>query len=151
MLKRMISYFYKRPHYFPHLRFPHLWFFGYLSYLTLFRREPFRPRFKFSCIMTKRRNIFSSYLVTYPDFSSRTFRQNKKIVGSGQVRSPVRVCWPHLRKVGNHVRPRVFHGAICSLQVFITVPVCSGAARGGGWKGWDLTSSLIQGPRRFKL
>ena len=50
--------------------------------------------------------------------------KNNKNGGSGQVRSPERDCRPHLRKVCNHVRARGFHGAISSLRVFITVPVC---------------------------
>ena len=71
--------------------------------------------------MAKRRKIFSAYLLTFPYYSLRTFQKKS---GSGQVRSPNRVGWLHLRIVCNHVRARVLHGAISSLQVFITVPVC---------------------------
>ena len=73
-----------------------------------------------SCAIAKGRKI--SCLVTFPNYSFRTLK--KKIVWQGQVRSTQRVCWPHFRKVCNHVRARVFHGTISSLQVFITVPVC---------------------------
>ena len=72
--------------------------------------------------MAKRRKIFSSYLVTFPNYSLHTFQKN---AGSGQVRSPELVCRPHLRKVCNHVRAIVFHGAISSLLKLITVPVCT--------------------------
>ena len=48
-----------------------------------------------------------------------------KNTGSGQVSSPEAVCWPHLRKVCNHARARVFHRSISSLQVFIRVPPCT--------------------------
>ena len=47
------------------------------------------------------------------------------MTGSGQVRSPEAVCWPHLRKVCNHARARVSHRSIFSLQVFIRVPPCT--------------------------
>ena len=87
-------------------------------------RRGLRPSSGFSFAMAKRRKIFSSYFVTLSSYSLRIFQQKKKIAGSGQFRSPERVCWPHLRKVCNHVRARVFQGAISSLQVFIIVPVC---------------------------
>ena len=41
----------------------------------------------------------------------------------GQVRSPVAVCLPHLRKFAIP-RARVFHGSISFLQVFIKTPLC---------------------------
>ena len=58
---------------------------------------------------------------TYIHIHCAHFRKND---GSGQVRSRERACWPYLRKVYNHVRARVFHGAISSLQVFLTISVC---------------------------
>ena len=61
--------------------------------------------------------------MTFPKYALRTFQQ-KKNAGSGQDRSPERVFLPHLTKVCKHVRARVFHRAISSLQVCITVPVC---------------------------
>ena len=54
-----------------------------------------RPPSDFSCAIAKRRKIFSSCLVTFPNYS---LHFSKKIVVSGQVRSPERVCWTHLRK-----------------------------------------------------
>ena len=46
---------------------------------------PLKPPFRFSCAMAKRRKIFSSYLVTFPQYSLSTFQQ--KIINPGQVRS----------------------------------------------------------------
>ena len=69
-----------------------------------------------------------SYLVIFSSYSLRTLKKynknNSNNAGSGQVRSPERVWQPQLSKVCKHVRARVFHGAISSLQIFITVPVC---------------------------
>ena len=46
---------------------------------------------------------------------------SKKSIGSGRV-TRADLLTLHLGKVCNHVRARVFFGAISSLQVFITVP-----------------------------
>ena len=76
--------------------------------------------------MAKGGKIFSSYLVTFPNFSLRTFQQKQKL--PGQVRSGHQSGFvdPTSEKfvITSVIRARVFHGAIYSLQVFITVPVC---------------------------
>ena len=62
--------------------------------------------------------------MTFPKHSLRTFWQ-KKVAGLGQVRSPKAVCWPHLRKVCNHARARLFDWSISSLQVLVRILVCA--------------------------
>ena len=51
----------------------------------------------------------------------------KKNTGSGQVRSPERICWPHLRKVYNHVRARVFfsRSGVLSAGIHNSTNMCS--------------------------
>ena len=63
-------------------------------------RSPSRPRRGDSRDVTRNHNsdffqTFIAHILT------------KKNTGSGQVRSPETVCWPHLRKVCNHARARV--------------------------------------------
>ena len=50
---------------------------------------------------------------------------DKKVAGSGQIRSPEAVCWPHLRKACNHARASVFNWSISCLQLLVRVPVCA--------------------------
>ena len=76
------------------------------------------PPFRFSLSLPNDAR-YCSYLVTFSNYSLRTLKKN----GSGQVRSPERVCWPHLRISFQSRQSRVFHGATSSLQVCISGPV----------------------------
>ena len=71
--------------------------------------------------MAKRRKIFSSYLVTFPNYSLRTFQKKMP----GQVRSGHQSGFVDLTSEKQSRQSQFFfHGAISSVQVFITVPVC---------------------------
>ena len=71
----------------------------------------------FSCAIPKCHKPFSPYLVNFPKKKIHCARFSKnKNVWSGQGGS--------LDRVGCFTSERVFHGAISSLQIFSTVPVC---------------------------
>ena len=84
---------------------------------------PYRPPSGFSCAIAKRHKIISSYLVTFPSFSLRTFQKNGRVRSGQGTRAGFLTPPQRLRKVCNHVRASLFHGATSSLQVFITIPV----------------------------
>ena len=84
--------------------------------LTLFRAGGgFSAPSGFSCAIAKLRKIESSYLAGFLAFIAHILTKKSP----GQVRSPEAIYWPHLRKVCDHARARVFRGSICSLQIFI--------------------------------
>ena len=59
-------------------------------------------------------------------FIAHISAKKKKKSGSGQVRLPERVCWPHLRKVCNHVRARDFsRGDFLFSGIHFSINMCN--------------------------
>ena len=48
----------------------------------------------------------------------------RKIAGSGKVKSPEPVCWPHLRKVCNHVRASFSRSDFLSSRIHYSTSMC---------------------------
>ena len=70
--------------------------------------------------MAKRRKIFSSYLVTFPNYSLRTFRKKCR-VRSGQITKAGLLTTSQKFSITSEL---AFFTERFPLQVFITVPVC---------------------------
>ena len=110
--------------------------------LTLSRAFFFWSLHIFYCAIAKQRQTFSSYLMTFPHYSLRTFQQKKKKTCRarlGQVINQSEFSDPTSEKFVI-TSELVFHGMISSLQALITVPVCVIFISQNSWHIRDLRS-----------